>query len=272
MTNGSEKPPMVRGVGAGLHPVWRGVYALGRPALTHRGRWMAAVLACGPGAVGSHMCAGAIWQIVAPVRGPIDVSVPEERHVARPGIRIHRSTELGPQEVTERHGIPVTTPIRTLIDLATCLDPAKLEAAVNQADRRDLVDPETLRLALERYPGRGGLPALRGLLDRRTFGLTESELERRFLPIARAAGLPPPLAQEWVNGFRVDFFWPELGLVVETDGLRYHRTPAQRARPRPRSGTHRGRPRRAAVHPSAGRLRRGPRARDARRHATRLRR
>jgi hypothetical protein len=159
-----------------------------------------------------------IWQIVAPVPGPIDVSVPEERHVARPGIRIHRSTELGPEEVTERHGIPVTTPIRTLIDLATCLDPAKLEAAVNQADRRDLVDPETLRLALERYPGRGGAPALRGLLDRRTFRLTESELERRFLPIARAAGLPPPLAQQWVNGFRVDFYWPDLGLVVETDG------------------------------------------------------
>jgi uncharacterized protein DUF559 len=76
------------------------------------------------------------------------------------------------------------------------------------------------------------------LLDRRTFTLTESELERRFLPIVRGAGLPPPEAGRWVNGFKVDFFWPEFGLVVETDGLRYHRTPAQQAKDRIRDQAH----------------------------------
>ena len=80
------------------------------------------------------------------------------------------------------------------------------------------------------------LAKLRETLDRRTFTLTDSELERRFLPLARRAGLPQPCTQAKVNGFRVDFYWPDLGLVVEPDGLRYHRTPAQQAqdqRPRP---------------------------------------
>ena len=76
------------------------------------------------------------------------------------------------------------------------------------------------------------------MLDRRTFRLTDSELERRFLPLARAAGLPVPLTRQRVNGFEVDFFWPDLGLVVETDGLRYHRTPAQQARDRLRDQAH----------------------------------
>lgn len=79
---------------------------------------------------------------------------------------------------------------------------------------------------------------LRETLDRRTFTLTDSELERRFLPLARRAGLPAPQTQAWVNGFKVDFYWPELGLVVETDGLRYHRTPAQQARDRVRDQAH----------------------------------
>jgi hypothetical protein len=99
-----------------------------------------------------------------------------------------------------------------------------LESSVNEADRLDLVDPETLRAAIEQRPGQPGTRPLRVLLDRDTFRLTESELERRFLPIARAAGLSPPRTQATVNGYRVDFNWPELGLVLETDGLRYHRT------------------------------------------------
>jgi very-short-patch-repair endonuclease len=79
---------------------------------------------------------------------------------------------------------------------------------------------------------------LREVLDRRTFTLTDSELERRFLPIARSDGLPPPRTGHYLNGFKVDFFWPELGLVVETDGLRYHRTPAQQSRDRLRDQAH----------------------------------
>lgn len=135
-------------------------------------------------------------------------------------------------------GIPVTTPICTLIDISTCLDRGSIEVAINEADKRDLVDPEHLRTALDRTGRRPGVGVLRAVLDRRTFTLTDSELERRFLPIARSAGLPPPRTGHHVNGFKVDFFWPELGLIVETDGLRYHRTPAQQARDRLRDQAH----------------------------------
>ena len=133
--------------------------------------------------------------------------------------------------------IPLTTPVLTLVDLAGMGYPG-LERAVNEADRLDLVDPETLRTELERYRGRRGVARLRELLDRRTFRLTDSELERLFLPLAEQAGLPVPLTREHLSGFRIDFFWSDLRLVVETDGLRYHRTPAQQARDRRRDQDH----------------------------------
>jgi very-short-patch-repair endonuclease len=132
----------------------------------------------------------------------------------------------------------VTGPVRTLVDLAASSDPARIERMVNEADRLDLVDPETLRTALSGYRGQRGVARLRVVLDRRTFRLTRSGLERRFLPLAQRAGLPVPLTREWVSGFEVDFYWPDLGLVVETDGLRYHRTPAQQARDRERDQAH----------------------------------
>jgi very-short-patch-repair endonuclease len=125
-----------------------------------------------------------------------------------------------------------------MVDLATRLDRPRLEAAVNEADKRDLVDPESLRAALTRRGGQPGVRVLCELLDRRTFVLTDSELERRFLPIARRAGLARPLTGQYLNGFKVDFYWPDLGLVVETDGLRYHRTAAEQARDRLRDQTH----------------------------------
>ncbi len=126
----------------------------------------------------------------------------------------------------------------TLVDLATMLDRAALTAAVNEADRLGLLDPEALREALEEHRGRRGVRRLRELLDRETFVLTDSELERMLVPIALRAGLGKPESQVWLNGFRVDFVWPELRLVVETDGLTYHRTPAQQARDRVRDQAH----------------------------------
>jgi hypothetical protein len=116
-----------------------------------------------------------------------------------------------------------------LIDLATILQAHRLEAAVNEAAVLDLVGPETLRARLEERKGQPGVRPLRTLLDRHTFRLTESELERRFLGIVRAAGLPLPETQAKLAG-STDFHWPLLGLVVETDGWRYHRTPSRQAR------------------------------------------
>ena len=219
-----------------LHALFSGVYAVGRPEVGRHGRWMAAVLSCGPDAVLSHESAGAFWEIRERERRGIEVSVPATADPRRPGIVVHRRRALGP--VVRRDGIPVTNPVRTLVDLATRLRPNELEAAVNEADRLDLVHPDSLRASLDQLPIGPGIAVLRKLLDRRTFVLTESELERRFLPLTRRAGLAAPRSGETVNGFKVDFLWPELGLVVETDGLRYHRTPAQQARDRLRDQTH----------------------------------
>jgi very-short-patch-repair endonuclease len=222
-----------------LHGVRRGVYAVGRPGLTREGEWMAAVLACGPEAVLSHASAGALWGVVEDPAREVHLSVPARVNRSHPDIVVHRRTALADNDIEHRRGIPVTSLTATLIDLAATLTRGRLERAINEADRLDLIDPESLRAALDERPRRPGLRALRATLDRRTFTLTDSELERRFLPIARRAGLPPPAPREKkVNGFDVDFFWPELGLVVETDGLRYHRTPAQQARDRIRDQTH----------------------------------
>jgi very-short-patch-repair endonuclease len=126
----------------------------------------------------------------------------------------------------------------TLVDLAPQLSRHWLEAAVNEATKRDLTDPAALRAALDQLAPRPGIAVLRGTLERHTFTLTDSELERRFLPLARKAGLAPPQTQKQVNGFKVDFYWPEMGLVVETDGVRYHRTAAQQTSDRLRDQAH----------------------------------
>ena len=215
-----------------LHGVAGGVYAVGRPVLGRHGRWMAAVLSCGHGAALSHESAAALWGIRDREGARIEVSVPAPRAPRRPGIAVHRRFGLAAGLLTRCARIPVTTPVSTLVDLATRLTASELEAAVNEADKRALTDPEALRSALDRLGGWPGVALLRRTLDRRTFTLTDSQLERRFLPLAHAAGLGRPQTGRRLNGFKVDFHWPELGLVVETDGLRYHRTPAQQARDR----------------------------------------
>ena len=221
-----------------LHPVMRGVYAVGWPQLTRERRWMAAVLACGEGAMLSHGSAAALWGIGVERRGRIDISIRRRGEHRRAGLRVRSRPSLPAADVTRRNRIPVTTPARTLLDQATELGPVALERAVNDADKRDLIDPEALREALERYTGEPGVQVLRTLLDKHTFQLSDSDLEIYFRPIARAAGLPQPLSKEPVNGFEVDFFWPDLGLVIETDGLRYHRTPLAQARDHRRDQTH----------------------------------
>lgn len=227
-----------------LHPVragggvWRGVYAVGTPELTQRGRWMAAVLCCGGGAVLSHASAAELWGIRRTRARTVHVSVPRNGARSRPGLRVHHRSTLRAEDATRRDRIPVTSPARTLIDLAPHLSAPHLERAVNEADNHDLIDPEALRAAVVARAGVAGVAALRRLLDARTFALTRSELERRFLPLARRAGLPKPATQVYVNGFEVDFHWPELGLVVEADSLRYHRTAAEQARDRERDQAH----------------------------------
>jgi very-short-patch-repair endonuclease len=180
-----------------------------------------------------------LWEVLpAGKQKAIEVSVPARTRSRGAGIVVHRRAALDGRGIVQCHQIPVTTPISTLIDIATQLGRSQLEAAINEADKRDLVGPEELRSALDEVARIPGVGVLRKLLDRQTFALTDSELDRRFLSIAREVGLARPETGKWLNGFKVDFYWPDLGLVVETDGLRYHRTAAQQARDRIRDQAH----------------------------------
>jgi very-short-patch-repair endonuclease len=220
-----------------LHPLHRGVYAVGRSNVTDHGRWMAAVLAC-EGSVISHSSAAGLWRMGPGGRDLVELSLPSRSRRRRPGLEIHQRPSLQQRDITREYGIPVTTPIQTLIDMSLRLDHAGVERMINEADKYNLVHPPGIRRVLEERAGEPGVAKLRFILDRRTFRLTKEELERRFLPLARQAGLPTPLTGQFVNEFEVDFYWPNLGLVVETDGLRYHCTPAEQARDRLRDQAH----------------------------------
>jgi very-short-patch-repair endonuclease len=221
-----------------LHPLAAGVYAVGRPELSPHGRWMASVLACGDEAMLSHRSAAELWGIGYEERGRIDVSIRRKSKISRKGIKVRARPTLDASCFVLRFGIPVTHPVQTLIDLATELKPLRLERSVNEADKLDLVDPETLRRALDGYGGMPGVRTLRTMLDRHTFRLSDSDLEVYFRPLALGAGFPMPLTKHWVLGYETDFWFPDHGLVVETDGLRYHRTPSQQARMAKRDQTH----------------------------------
>jgi very-short-patch-repair endonuclease len=210
-----------------LRPVHQGVYVVGRRELSRLGQLMAAVLACGPEARLSHRSGAELWELHKRRGGPIDVAVPSHSNPRRRGIRLHRQASLRPPRLIE--DIPVGDPVSILIDLATCLSDEGVEDAVNEADRLRLVATDRLPTLLERQPRRPGHGRLRRILAAQTFSRAQSKLERRFLAIARAAGLPKPHMQAQLGSYRVDFHWPELALVVETDSLTYHRTAADQA-------------------------------------------
>lgn len=209
-----------------LHRLWPGVYAVGRPDIDRLGRFKAATLACGQSAWLSHGSAAELWRIGPKAPGPIDVSAPDGFR-SLSGIRFHRRSGLGPSRFLK--GIPVADPVSVLIDLAAERSTTEVEDAVNEADRLDLIRTQRLRPALDREPKRPGVGRLKRVLDAQTFSRAANALERRFLAIVREAGLPAPDTQRHLGRNRVDFFWPALGLVVETDSLRHHRTAAEQA-------------------------------------------
>ena len=206
-----------------LHRVHRGVYAVGHRVLTQEARWLAATLACGPGAALSHRSAAALWALRPSSAPTVDVSVPTGAGIrARHGIRVHRSARLTADDVTVHCGIPVTTVARTLLDLADALPPQPVKRAIHEADYRGLLDMAALVAVVERNPGRRGptvLALARGPVER-----TRSELEERFLALCSKHGLPRPEVAARIEGFEVDFLWRAERIVVEIDGLAAHRT------------------------------------------------
>lgn len=217
-----------------LHRQALGVYSIGSPNLTRYGRWMVAIKRCGRGAVLSHLSAAVLWGISRREGPEIAVTVPRHRNPRAKGIGVYRRERVAGDE---HHGVPVTTVLQTLIDVAPGRSRQEAERMINQADALDLIRADAL---LERLAGRAepGATILRQILERDAFVLTDSVLEQLFVPIVLRAGLPKPLTQQVVNGYRVDFYWPELKLLVEVDGLRYHRTPLEQRRDLERTQAH----------------------------------
>jgi very-short-patch-repair endonuclease len=151
---------------------------------------------------------------------------------------VHRRSRLRAGDVSVHRGIPVTSLAMTVLDHGARLGRGELVRMINDADKLGLVKVPALRVFLASHPRQEGVARLKELMDRHTFRATDTKLEDWFLPIVDGAGLPVPLTQQKVNGFRVDFYWPRLGLVVETDGLTYHRTPAEQAADRVRDQAH----------------------------------
>jgi hypothetical protein len=184
-----------------LHFVHRGVYSVGHRLVSREGRWMAAVLACGPDAMLSHRSAAALWGIQKTPGGSIDVTVPRKSNSST-GIRRH-CARLPADEVTTRDGIPVTIVPRTIFDLAAVSSVDVVESALRESEYLRLYDRLSLQDLLARYSGRRGVKAVRECLRRRVdlpAGRTRSPLEERFLPFWRDTAC---LALVSMPGFRL---------------------------------------------------------------------
>lgn len=206
-----------------LRRVHRGVYCTG--PLTGRFQpEMAAVLACGPETALSHRTAAGIVSILPPgqPKAPIDVIGPQSRRGPSSGVRLHRTDRLEPDEVTHRHGLPLTSPARTILDLASCLGPYELERALARALKQEIVSCDSVETMLLRHRHREGRTTLRHLLDAADPAFTRSEAEVRFLKLLRKGSVPRPRVNAVVKGLEVDFFWPDRGVVAEVDGFAHH--------------------------------------------------
>jgi very-short-patch-repair endonuclease len=207
-----------------LRPLHRGVYLVGR-LLLPRASALAAVLACGGRALVSHRSAAALWEML-PLREctpPIDVIVAGGDR-RRPRIRICRVSGLRPDEITRRDGIPLTTPARTLFDLAATALERDLDHALAEAFAKRLTSRAELVELLRRHTRHAGARRLRALIGSAEPPITRSEAERRFLSLIRKAKLAAPEVNVRVAGFEVDFYWRVHSLAAEIDGLAFHLT------------------------------------------------
>jgi hypothetical protein len=210
-----------------LRRIYRGVYAVGGAVLPREGRWLAAVMACGPGAVLSHGSAAVHWNLLAYEPPRPEVTAPASRKGA-PGIRLHRSHSLAAQDITQHQGIPTTTLARTVLDIAAQVPPHHLERALAQAERLQLYDHRALQDLIARANGHRATKRLTEAIAGDP-QFTRSELEALMNKLARDHGLPRPVCNTSVlahdgTPYEVDCYFPTHRVVVETDGWETHRT------------------------------------------------
>jgi hypothetical protein len=222
-----------------LHRIHRTVYSLvPRELLTRRGHWMAAVLACGPGAVLSHRTAAALHGIRDTQRANIDVTIPRKATLRRPGIDVHTTRILTPADITVVDNIPCTSWARTALDLAEVVNRRALERSFDQAETLDLFDLHAIENQLIRNPTRSATAIVRRLLQEHYVGSTptSSELEEAFYALCRRYEIPKPEVNAWLDledggpMIQADFVWRRQRVIVETDGGRVHGTAQARER------------------------------------------
>jgi very-short-patch-repair endonuclease len=208
-----------------LHVLYRGVYSVGHRVLPPWAGEMGAVLACGDGALLSHRSAAHLWALLPyPARKrPVDVTVRSRHSRARPGIRVHRVRRLHPRDVRTCKGIPVTTPARTILDLAGTEPYRVFEQALAEGQAQRRVTHRHLEAALERSRRRPGAAVLRAaLVADAEPALTRSDAEELFLVQVRSAGLPAPETNARLGPYEVDFLWRAERLAIEVDSFRFH--------------------------------------------------
>jgi very-short-patch-repair endonuclease len=219
---------------ARLHRIFRGVYAVGHAHSAERSRLMAAVLACGKGAVVSHRSAAALLGLVD--KGPvvIDVIAPPSRGRKIDGIYLHRVRPPRLEETGTCDGIPCTNPARTLVDLAGTVGEWTLRSAFERAARWETLEVPAIERSID--PRRRGMKVLLKLIDEwrgaapllKTRGRLKSPLEAKLLPLIVQRGLPPPLFNAPVQiadgRIEVDFLWPEHRFALEADSREFHGT------------------------------------------------
>jgi very-short-patch-repair endonuclease len=222
-----------------LHELHRGVYRVGLLPLP-REREMAAVLACGEGAAISHEDAAGLWELRAPPMPhcPVHVRVPDQLRIRRPGLRVHRTKRFDAGDVALVDGIPVTSPARTILDLAAVLSVREVERLLARAQRERIAALDDVAALLARHRGaRGGATLARLLASPWSTAFTRSEFEDRFRDESRRFGLPPPRFNHMVGGYEVDCYWPEARLALELDGEAYHGSWRNQERDRLRDAT-----------------------------------
>jgi very-short-patch-repair endonuclease len=206
-----------------VHRLHRGVYLIGHAPPTRIGRTRAAALACGANAAVSHRSAAELWGMLPEGDADIDITVVGRNPGQRLGIQTHRVEQLAGNELRLINGIPVTSPARTICDIAGADPSHHAEEALEQARVGRLVTDRQLRQVIDRAPTRAGSALIRALLDSENgAGYTRSKAERTMRALVRSAELPQPLVNVQLHGFLVDFLWPSERLVVEVDGYEFH--------------------------------------------------
>ena len=225
-------PAMVKSrLSAGrLELVHRGVYRVGGAPRSAAQAGLAACLAIGGTVAVSHRGAARPWGVDLPEEPPVEVSVATTRSVRLPRVVVHRSIDLSPSCVVRRDGVPVTDPMRLLVDLGAVVAPWVVEAALDHLVGRKVVSVAGVQATLDDLAARGrsGCGVLRDILDRRSgVGMTmsQSQLEARFMQLCRRSGLPTPQFQYPVVGGRrrrIDFAFPARRVAIEVDGYEFH--------------------------------------------------